>query len=60
MAMAIAELTAGIIYSDDGAWEYRCFPATAEEFRGNYLDLSKIQDDNLKDFVERCLCELRK
>lgn len=60
LAIAIAILTDGILYSDDGAWEYRSFPVDGKQFREEYLDLSKLQDKTVKEFVENCLCSLKK
>ncbi len=41
LALAIAKLTDGIIFSDDGAWEYSQMPAMAEEF-AKMLDVKGI------------------
>lgn len=59
LAIAIAELTNGIIYSDDGAWEYECFPATADNFKEQYLDLSKLKESTIKEFINWCLKSLK-
>lgn len=53
---AFAELTDGIIFSGDGAWEYQIFPATAEEFDECYFRPEKILSDNsLRRGVQSCL-----
>lgn len=36
LAGAIAHLTGGFVYSDDGAWEYDRLPATGEELLATY------------------------
>lgn len=38
VAIAIAELTNGLIYSDDGAWNFKEMPLKAEEFLPILLD----------------------
>lgn len=59
LALAIAYLTDGLIYSDDGAWEYSCFPLTANDFQDLYLDVSKLKDNNIKEFINKCLLDLK-
>lgn len=59
LAIAITELTEGIIYSDDGAWEYQCFPTTSKEFLEKYMDLSGLQDSNMKYFFMKNLSKLQ-
>lgn len=60
LAIAIAILTEGILYSDDGAWDYRSFPIVAKQFREEYLNLSELQDKTVKEFYKNCLCSLKK
>lgn len=60
LAIVIATLTDGILYSDDGAWDYRNFPVDGKQFREEYLDLSKLQDKTIKEFIENCLYSLKK
>lgn len=50
LAIAIAKLTDGLIYSDDGAWEYSYFPIMAEEFEKVYLDVENIRNGNSNSF----------
>lgn len=45
LALAIAKLTDGIIFSDDGAWEYSQMPAMADEFEKLYLDVENIRSE---------------
>ena len=59
LAIAIAALTDGIIYSDDGGWDSRCFPLGAEQFMDEYLNLSELQDRTIKEFTEKCLRSLK-
>lgn len=53
LAIAIAILTEGIIYSDDGAWDYSCLPVMGSIFRDEYLDLNKVKDTVVKENIER-------
>lgn len=55
IASSFAELTNGIIYSDDGGWDYQIFPATAEEFDAVYFRPEKaISEDNRK-WAKNCI-----
>lgn len=59
LAIAIAKLTDGFLYSDDGAWEYNCFPSKVSEFEKEYLDVSKLKDDNKKEWINNCLLKIK-
>lgn len=59
LAIAIAILTDGIIYSDDGAWDYSILPIEANIFKGEYLNLKQVSDTMVKDNVERWLSKLK-
>lgn len=59
LAIAIAILTGGIIYSDDGAWDYSMLPIEGEDFKTEYLNLENISDYMLKENVEKWLGELK-
>ena len=59
LAIAIAILTNGILYSDDGAWDYHSFPIGAEQFRMEYLNLYNLQDKNIKEYIKKCLYSLK-
>lgn len=60
LAIAIAVLTEGIIYSDDGAWDYSCLPVEGIIFEEDYLNLDKISDDRVKENIEKWLDKLKK
>lgn len=60
LAIAIAKVTNGIIYSDDGAWDYSCFPIVSSDFQKLYLDTEKIRDNSVKENVSKWLSELKK
>lgn len=49
LAIAIAELTDGIIYSGDGAWDIEIFPLKAKEFLPILLE--KTFEELFKDWV---------
>ena len=59
LAIAIAILTDGIIYSDDGAWEYSVFPVEGSVFKDIYLDIDKIHDATVKENIETWLKKVK-
>lgn len=59
LAIAIAVLTDGIIYSDDGAWDYSCFPISASKFETEYLNIEKLNDKYIKQNIEHWLGKLK-
>lgn len=59
LAIAIAVLTEGILYSDDGAWDYECFPIEGKAFEKEYLNLCKLNNMALKCSIENCLSRLK-
>lgn len=59
LAIAIAILTDGIIYSDDGAWDYSRLPIEGKAFKTEYLNIENISDAMVKDNVEKWLSELK-
>lgn len=59
LAIAIAILTDGIIYSDDGAWDYSRLPIEGNVFKTGYLNIENISDAMVKDNVEKWLGELK-
>ncbi|WOO36589.1 hypothetical protein R2R35_22810 [Anaerocolumna sp. AGMB13020] len=60
IGIAIANLTEGVIYSDDGGWEYQCFPVKAKEFKEKYLNISTLQDNELIEYIKNNVEKLRK
>lgn len=59
LAIAIAVLTDGIIYSDDGAWDYTSFPVLGSTFEREYLNVNSIEDINVKRNIINWLNMLR-
>lgn len=59
LAIAIAILTDGIIYSDDGAWDYSRLPIEGKVFKTEYLNIENISDAMVKDNLEKWLGELK-
>lgn len=59
LVIAIAVLTEGILYSDDGAWDYECFPIEGKAFEKEYLNLCKLNNMALKCSIENCLSRLK-
>ncbi len=55
ISASIAELTSGILFSDDGAWDYECFPTESNQFLEFYFRPEKaISNDNAK-WAKRCI-----
>lgn len=59
LAITIAVLTDGIVYSDDGAWDYSCLPIEGKVFEEEYLNLNKISDVKFKENIGKWLHELK-
>ncbi len=59
LAIAIAVLTDGIIYSDDGAWDYSRLPMEGEFFKKEYLNIKNISNTTVKNNVEKWLGMLK-
>jgi hypothetical protein len=55
LAATLAELTDGIIYSDDCAWESERLPATASELYESYFVPSKALTSDGADWAGKCL-----
>jgi len=60
IAASFAELTDGFIYSLDGAWDYKRFPATAQELYSWYFRPEQAVDIDRKNWTERCLAAIAK
>ncbi len=58
IAATLAELTEGFVWSDDSAWDYERFPATAGEFFAWYFRPSLALDPGHRDWAERCMAAL--
>ena len=58
-AASLAKLTDGIIYSDDGGWNYELLPAKAEDFFRFYLN-SSTANNEYKEFTKNTLKLIRK
>ena len=59
IAMTIAKLSAGIVYSDDGAWDYSSLPMEYCDFESLYLDLDKVNDSLIKKNIQKWICLLK-
>lgn len=59
LAIAIAVLTDGIIYSDDGAWDYLSFPIEGNSFEKEYLSVDKLTDSTVRQNVENWIALLK-
>lgn len=58
LAIAIAVLTNGIIYSDDGAWDYSRLPVDGKDFEREYLNIENVTDIQVRENVKRWLDEV--
>lgn len=60
LAASLCMLTNGLIYSDDGAWDYSLFPITADDFLTWYFraELSNNHDDKI--WAEECISSIYK
>lgn len=58
LAAALAELTNGFIFTDDGAWDYKRFPATAKEFSEWYFQPKMALGDNQRRWAEKCIAHI--
>ena len=59
LAIAIAVLTDGIIYSDDGAWDYAYLPVEGNNMKDRYLNIAQISDITVKENIETWIEELK-
>jgi len=58
LAASLADLTNGLIFTDDGAWDYSLFPAFANEFISWYFQPELTKDVDCKDFAIQCIKSL--
>lgn len=52
---AVAELTKGVLWSDDGAWDYERFPAESKDFIDWYFRPEKALEADSANWAKRCL-----
>ncbi len=55
IASAFAELTHGLIYSDDGAWDSERMPALSSEFDDWYMRPELAIEKEYAEWAERCI-----
>ncbi|MBC8884439.1 hypothetical protein H9X57_16880 [Flavobacterium piscinae] len=55
ISASIAELTNGFIWTDDGAWDYKKFPAEPVEFYKWYFNPDVEENEEFSDWAKRCL-----
>lgn len=60
LAATLASLTKGVVYSDDGAWDYKKFPAAPDDFMKWYFKLNYINEHSDIDinFVKESLSSI--
>ena len=59
LAATLAKLTDGIIYTDDGAWDYEKFPADPNEFLKWYFRLEYATKQDDIDFAIRGIASIK-
>ena len=55
LAGCLAELTNGLIMSDDSAWDWKTMPATGPEFLEFYFVPDRTADADCKEWATNCL-----
>lgn len=62
LAAALAKLTKGVLYTDDGAWDYKKFPADPDDFMRWYFRLEYVDRDSDIDinFIKESVSSIRK
>lgn len=55
ISASLAELTHGFIWTDDGAWNFKKFPAEPHEFYQWYFKPEMEDHQESKEWAERCL-----
>ena len=55
IAAAVAELSAGFLYSGDGAWDYEIFPTESEALLNVYFRPEKAIRPDIAEWSKRCL-----
>ncbi len=59
LAGTLAELTEGMVFSGDCAWEYEALPSKGNDFLEIYMKPEKVLHDvEFKDFASDCIYEL--
>lgn len=59
VASALAELTNGYIWSDDGGWDYQRFPATYNEFDQWFMNPNMALSEDKREWAEWCINTLK-
>jgi len=59
LSAALAELTDGIIYSDDGAWDYSVLPTTSDDFIKGYLRPNLANNKYFVNFANDCIKRIK-
>lgn len=62
LAATLAKLTNGVVYSDDGAWDHKKFPADPDDFMQWYFRLEYVTEHSDIDisFVKESLLSIHK
>lgn len=59
VSMVIANQSKGLVYSDDGAWDYSSMPMGFSEFELSYPDMNKVSSNELSENIQRWINALK-
>ena len=59
VSMVIANHSKGLVYSDDGAWDYSSMPMGCSEFELSYPDMNKVSSNELSENIRRWINALK-
>ena len=59
VSMVIANHSKGLVYSDDGAWDYSSMPMGFSEFELSYPDMNKVSSNELSENIRRWINALK-
>ena len=59
VSMVIANHSKGLVYSDDGAWDYSSMPMGFSEFELSYSDMNKVSSNELSENIRRWINALK-
>lgn len=55
ISAGVAELTDGILWADDGAWDFKRFPADSSDFLRWYFRQDMALERETRDWAKRCI-----
>ena len=55
VAGCVANLTKGVVFSGDGAWDYKQMPMTGTDLLCTYMRPDRTKKADLRDWAQRCI-----